>query len=276
MNSHLYHTKEFAKKSCVSVRTLQFYDKKGLLSPSEYSETGYRLYSDDDLVRLQQILALKYLGFSLSEIKALVQEGGSELRIALRAQKNMMLDKRRQIDSIIRTIEKTEEMENETLDVEVIVKIIEVIQMDLKPEWVNKYLTTEERRTMRDLAKKSYSDEGLRKLAQQEYTEEIHQQYGYFRDELRRLVAQDAHPSSQEAQSLAEYLTELNRQRSQGWDEAILAGMKKSWENFNALPENQKPQIYNFTTDEREFIKQACVILHERKIQDQMMCNDRE
>lgn len=64
MAEKLYHTNEFAKKSSVSVRTLQFYDKKGLLSPSGYTQVGYRLYSEDDLVRLQQILALKYLGFS--------------------------------------------------------------------------------------------------------------------------------------------------------------------------------------------------------------------
>lgn len=138
--------------------------------------------------------------------------------------------------------------------------------MSLKPEWVSKYLTPNERRTLRDLAKQSYSEEVLRKLAQQEFTEETHQQYGYFRDELRRLVALNADPASQEAQSIAQYLTELNRRRSQG-DQEILAGMKKSWENFNALPEDKKPPIYTLTAEERAFIKQACSILHARRSQ---------
>lgn len=60
---------EVAKKMGVTVRTLQYYDKEGLLSPSAESEGGRRLYTDKDLVRLHQIKALKSLGFSLDAIK---------------------------------------------------------------------------------------------------------------------------------------------------------------------------------------------------------------
>lgn len=60
---------EIAKKAGVSVRTLRYYDKEGLLSPSAESESGYRLYTDRDLVKLIQILMLKQLGFRLDEIK---------------------------------------------------------------------------------------------------------------------------------------------------------------------------------------------------------------
>ncbi|GMA49687.1 MerR family transcriptional regulator [Alicyclobacillus contaminans] len=265
MDRKFYRINDFAKKSSVSVRTLQFYDKKGLLSPSQYTPAGHRLYSDDDLVRLQQILALKYLGFSLTEIKNLIEEGASELSSALRAQKKMLLDKRQQIDSIIHAIEKIEKLETETLDFQAITKIIEVMQMDLKPEWVSKYLAPDERRTLRDIALQSFSKEALRRLAQHDFTEETHQQYSYFYDELRRLVAQNEDPASEAAQRLAEYLTDLNRRRSQGWDQEILSGMMAAWENFNALPEDKKPQMYVLTTKEREFIKQACSILHARR-----------
>lgn len=58
-----------AKKMGVTVRTLQYYDREGLLSPSSESEGGRRLYTDKDLVRLHQILSLKSLGFSLDDIK---------------------------------------------------------------------------------------------------------------------------------------------------------------------------------------------------------------
>ena len=61
---------EVAKKMKVTVRTLQHYDKEGLLAPSAFSEGGRRLYTDKDLVRLHQILALKQLGFSLEAIKS--------------------------------------------------------------------------------------------------------------------------------------------------------------------------------------------------------------
>ena len=60
---------EVAKKMGVTVRTLQYYDKEGLLSPSAESEGGRRLYTDKDLVTLHQIMSLKSLGFSLDDIK---------------------------------------------------------------------------------------------------------------------------------------------------------------------------------------------------------------
>ena len=60
---------EVAKKMRTTVRTLQYYDKEGLLSPSAESEGGRRLYTDKDLVTLNQIISLKSLGFSLDDIK---------------------------------------------------------------------------------------------------------------------------------------------------------------------------------------------------------------
>lgn len=60
---------ELAKKIGVTVRTLQYYDKEGLLSPSSESEGGRRLYTDKDMIKLYQILSLKSLGFSLGDIK---------------------------------------------------------------------------------------------------------------------------------------------------------------------------------------------------------------
>ena len=60
---------EIAKKMNVTVRTLQYYDREGLLAPSAISEGGRRLYTDRDLIRLHQILSLKHLGFSLDDIK---------------------------------------------------------------------------------------------------------------------------------------------------------------------------------------------------------------
>lgn len=60
---------ELAKAMNITVRTLQYYDKEGLLRPSMKSEGGRRLYTKKDMVQLHQILSLKYLGFSLDDIK---------------------------------------------------------------------------------------------------------------------------------------------------------------------------------------------------------------
>lgn len=63
---------ELAKLTGLTIRTLRYYDQIGLYSPSEYSKRGYRLYNESDLLRLQQILALKELGLSLEEVKSVV------------------------------------------------------------------------------------------------------------------------------------------------------------------------------------------------------------
>lgn len=60
---------ELAKLMDVTVRTLQYYDKEGLLTPSSKSDGGRRLYTKKDMVKLHQILSFKYLGFSLEDIK---------------------------------------------------------------------------------------------------------------------------------------------------------------------------------------------------------------
>jgi DNA-binding transcriptional MerR regulator len=60
---------EVAKKMNTTVRTLQYYDKEGVLSPSAASEGGRRLYTNKDIVRLHQSQSMKYLGFSLDDIK---------------------------------------------------------------------------------------------------------------------------------------------------------------------------------------------------------------
>jgi ubiquinone/menaquinone biosynthesis C-methylase UbiE/DNA-binding transcriptional MerR regulator len=67
-----YTAGEFAKKAGVTVRTIRFYDGKGILKPSSLSEAGYRLYTNEDFAKLQIILTLKYLGFSLEDISTMV------------------------------------------------------------------------------------------------------------------------------------------------------------------------------------------------------------
>jgi DNA-binding transcriptional MerR regulator len=60
---------ELAKQTGISIRTLHYYDEIGLLSPSQRTESGHRLYEEPDIIRLQQIMSLRQLGFSLEEIR---------------------------------------------------------------------------------------------------------------------------------------------------------------------------------------------------------------
>ena len=64
-----YSSGEFARMAHVTLRTIRYYDKHDILKPSYVTEAGARFYSDKDFARLQQILLLKYLGFSLDDIR---------------------------------------------------------------------------------------------------------------------------------------------------------------------------------------------------------------
>lgn len=99
--------KEVADLAGVSVRTLHHYDEIGLLSPKEREESGYRVYAHTDLEKLQQILFFKELGFPLKKIKEIINDSSFNQKEALENHYKMLLDKRRRIDSLIGTVEKT-------------------------------------------------------------------------------------------------------------------------------------------------------------------------
>src|SRR6478735_1074020 len=67
---------ELARRTGLTVRTLHHYDAIGLLRPSLHTEAGYRLYTADDVARLQQVLSLRQLGFSLDEVRDCLDRPG--------------------------------------------------------------------------------------------------------------------------------------------------------------------------------------------------------
>ena len=102
----MYHIKEAAQLSGVSVKTLHHYDKIGLLVPLK-SENGYRTYSQEDLERLQVILYYKYLGFSLEKIAELLKEERKDLLPHLTRQLDYLTRERQHLDTLISTLQKT-------------------------------------------------------------------------------------------------------------------------------------------------------------------------
>ena len=102
----MYHIKEAAQLSGVSVKTLHHYDKIGILVPLK-SKNGYRTYSQEDLERLQVILYYKYLGFSLEKIAELLKEDRSDLLPHLTRQLNYLARERQRLDTLISTLQKT-------------------------------------------------------------------------------------------------------------------------------------------------------------------------
>ena len=97
--------KQVAALTGVSVRTLHYYDELGLLTPSEVTEAGYRLYGDDKLERLQQILFFRELDFPLREIARILDSPDFSRQEALRQQKRLLTLKRERLEGLLRLLE---------------------------------------------------------------------------------------------------------------------------------------------------------------------------
>lgn len=99
--------KEVANITGVSVRTLHHYDEIGLLSPAQVTEAGYRQYSNDDLKMLQQILFFRELNFPLKQIKEIIYSPNFNQAEALELHRSMLLEKRKQLDVMLETLDRT-------------------------------------------------------------------------------------------------------------------------------------------------------------------------
>jgi phosphoribosylaminoimidazole-succinocarboxamide synthase len=115
-----YTVKVVAEMAGVSVRTLHHYNRIGLLPPAATSPAGYRLYSDADLERLQQVLFFRELGFSLHDVKAIVDSPTFDRAGALRAHRRLLVEQQGRlgrlvelVDRTIASIEKGEPMSNQ-------------------------------------------------------------------------------------------------------------------------------------------------------------------
>lgn len=102
-----YTVKAVADLASVSVRTLHHYDHIGLLKPASVSPAGYRLYTDADMERLQQILFFRELGFALGETKAILASPNFDRKQALREHRRLLLEKQRRPQRLIQSVDRT-------------------------------------------------------------------------------------------------------------------------------------------------------------------------
>lgn len=102
---------QVAELTGISIRTLQYYDEIGLLKPSELTQSGYRLYNDEALQKLQQILFFKELGFKLKDINEILQKPDFDRIAAFRKQKELLLLKRNRTDRLIQLLSRLEKGE---------------------------------------------------------------------------------------------------------------------------------------------------------------------
>lgn len=147
MEKELLTVGEAADLMGTTVRTLQYYDKEGLLKPSVMSKGGRRLYTAKDIIRLHQILSFKYLGFSLAEIKGrlLSLDNPKEVADILKCQKETIEAQIAGLKKVLAaiTLLHSEVLSSQKVDFSKYAEIIELLRKGDKSYWSWEYFDNE-------------------------------------------------------------------------------------------------------------------------------------
>ena len=203
-----YRVREFAELAGVTVRALHHYDRLGLLKPRR-TAAGYRLYGLRDLERLEQIVALKFLGIPLRQIGALLDRAIAAIRDAEKSMRP-----------------------GQPADAAVLKRIIEVIEMENHTDWMKKY----------------YSEPAWDKIQRgQKWTPELQERVTREWTELFRDVeaALGEDPAGERAQALANRWTALVEEFTQG-DREVAAGVRDLYQDRANWPADFQRQMKPF------------------------------
>lgn len=240
LNKDIFTIGEFVQKSGVSIRTLRYYDSIDLLKPSDYTDGGHRLYSKEDLILLQKIKSLQFLGLSLKDIKNLLEEhtvAGEILIKSLTYQKKLYEAKKLEIANIVsdlnHLIEITEGEEIVNIDV-----FCSMLQKLIFEEDTEKWFNENFSKDMNDT---------LFKITKQEEIN-LDKKWSRVLTKIKQLVLTEAVPFSNEAQETIEILLKLMDETAK--------------ENLDLIKEKlPSPEAIAFpdpfTDKEQQFLKEA-------------------
>lgn len=129
---------EVSKLTKVSIRTLQYYDKIGLLKPTNFTQSGYRLYDDTALETLQQILLFRELEFPLKEIKKIIEQPDFDRKRALEQQIEMLTMKKEHLENLINFARGIKAIGGKTMDFSAFdTSKIDAYSKQAKEQWGN-------------------------------------------------------------------------------------------------------------------------------------------
>jgi DNA-binding transcriptional MerR regulator len=185
---------DLAKQTGVSVRTLHYYDEIGLLSPSARTESGYRLYATNDIVRLQQIVSLRQIGFALEEIRECLQQGNFSLAQVIQLHMKRLREQIEMSEKLLKRLEMIAEMNStKTVSVEDLMQTIEAICM------FEKYYTPEQLETLKQ----------RRELLGEEAINQAQANWQELIEQVRIEMSNGTDPTSEVMQVLAQRWLEL-------------------------------------------------------------------
>ena len=243
----LYRVHEFAQLAGVTVKALHHYDRLGLLKPMR-SDAGYRVYGLRDLERLEQIVALKFIGVPLGEIKWLLERDALGMAQALRLQRRVLEQKRRLLDQALKAIEEAEsEMSGSG---HAIRKIIEVIGLQTSTDFLKKY----------------YSEEAWAKWRTKEHDWPSQETIDLLSDAERALGEA---PESEQAQALVMRWVALRTDEA-GGDPDVLVGLMKAWAARGNWPSAAAGQLAQFDLESiARFLHRAAAAYRKKYYSDE-------
>jgi|SRR5579862_6645361 len=241
-----YRVREFAELASVTVRALHHYDRLDLLKPRR-TRAGYRLYEDRDLERLEQIVALKFLGLDLKQIKTLVNWEAPDLADALRRQRSVLEEKRRLLDSAIAAIREAElaAQPGKRLDSALLKKIITAIEKQAESDWMTQYCQDDTTKVKMKARQRLWSPE-LQTRTEKEWVDLIR--------DVEAALSED--PAGEVAQSLAARWTKLVEAFT-GGDPQIAASVKSLYADRANWPQDFQGKVTPFRQEHCDFIAKA-------------------
>lgn len=230
--TQLRHVRQFAAETGITVRTLHVYDRLGLLKPAKRTRSGYRLYGESELERLEQILALRFVGFSLEQIKELLSESRWPLVVALRMQREIIAQQKRRFESAIDAIEHAEQalLDDESIDRwETLRTVMENFRMSNDWNWTQEYYSEEARAKIAE----------MRENTPKEVVEQGQRDWAALIAEVEEAASAGVDPKSARAQALATRWRELVGQFTRG-DAEVHKGLNKLWNDPKHWPKDFK------------------------------------
>jgi DNA-binding transcriptional MerR regulator len=242
---------EFAKQTGVTVRTLHHYDRLGLLQPQR-TGSGHRMYGERELVRLQRITVLKFIGCSLQEIKELVDRNPDDLRSTLELQQEALERRRKALDGALKAVEKARSVlvESGTADWQSLKRIVETIEMEQNMEWTKQYYSPE-----------AQSELEQRRTETPNAAEQGQKDWAVLLADCEQAVQEKVDPKSEQAQKLAQRWIDLVNAFTQG-SQAIKQGLNKLYADQQNWPTTFKrpwsDEVDAFITEAKKAANLRC------------------
>lgn len=243
---HVFTIGEFGKRTTTTVRTLRFYEELGLLIPAKQNNSGHRLYGFEDLAKLQQIQSLKFLGYSLQEIKDLIDNGSTvpkHFEMSLSWQHKLLTEKRKEVNHAIEAVEHVQFLlrEGKPITWPVLSSLLFKMENEQEQiEWLKEHCSEEVAEQYSSLPKEQRHQVDIEMLD--------------WLSTLKKVMSEGASPQSPEAFNVAVKLSEIAMKHADNKEELL--------KQMQEVQASMKPDIANFnfptilTPEEEAFLEE--------------------